>query len=428
MNDEQYTETMSTEENEMEYKDGLMEDVKNEVLPAADAAEVDSNTDSAIEGSDVSETDSEQSNGGDGEQVVPPEKRKNPFAGRGPRQSEYTKTRDIVRKSFQDDMAKGKIISIDGTLKDSTSTEARRVQETARDLLLSNMNRTKLTAVLSEVLIPRNLPPVPVAKYKEFRIMFNPADFVNFKSLSDNPDIRNGQIRSRLQKRIGSEVDFIVESVENFQGSIKDNNVTELLDPKNRLARGNRRAVMLQKQNQFWFSDGTDKSSAVVIGSMVETRIVSVRPELLTVEALGVEIDIPVRDVGSSYIADLTEDEKYAVGGTVVVKITDIDYDGEEIRAKASIRALTADVQMEEANRIAKLLDQQGTLSVAGEVVRINDMNTTVQIRLDSGAVCRCRQNTNGKNALIGDVWLVKINRANTDNGNLDGFLTHFIR
>lgn len=342
-------------------------------------------------------------------------------------QTEAGKIRDIVRQARQEDMDQGKIVSIDGgRLRESTSTEAGRVLKTAQEIWNSYRNKQKLTAMITEVITPKGLPPVPVAKYNEFRILFDPADFVRPESLSGDGQNRNNQIRGQLQRRIGGEVEFIVTGIESIQEAAKDPNSTILLDPSNRVVRGSRKAALKKDQDDSWFTENPRRAPKVQVGSRVEAQISMVRPQVLTVVACGVEIDIPVRNVSDTFIADLTQDRNYSIGGTVVIQITDIHIEDGEVLADAVVQG--KQIQKKEAARIAQLLAQGNTISEFGEIVRINDLGTLVTVRLESGATCRCNQNATGDRALVGDQWLIKVNYANPENGRIGGFLTHFIR
>lgn len=342
-------------------------------------------------------------------------------------QVEADKIRDIVRQARQEDLAQGKIVSIDGgRLRESTSTESGRVLKTAQEIWNSYRNKQKLTARITEVITPKGLPPVPVAKYNEFRVLFDPADFVRPESLTGDAQNQNFQIRSQLQRRIGGEVDFIVTGIESIQEVAKDPGSTVLLDPSNRVVRGSRKAALKKDQEESWFTSDARHAPKVGVGSRVEAHISLVRPRVLTVVACGVEIDIPVRDVSDAYVKDLTEDRAYAIGGTVVIQITDVQIENGEVFAEAIVQG--DQVQKKEAARIAQLLAQGNTISEFGEIVRINDLGTLVTVQFESGATCRCNQNASGDRALVGDQWLIKVHYANPETGRISGFLSHFIR
>lgn len=328
---------------------------------------------------------------------------------------------DIAHDTFQEDLEGGRVISIGGTLE--AKTEAKRVLETVQKLAGSFRNRQPLAAVLTEIMTIEGRDPIPVATFEEFRIMLSPRDFISgdkLKELRSTPN-RAAAIRSRLQKRIGSEIEFIVKSAKGGDGA-------DAVDPDHRLAVGDRVAAMLARRSQYWAPD-EDGESIIKAGSRVEARVVSVRPQAIVIEAMGVEIAIPVREVSSVYIRDLTTDGPYHVGDKVVALITKADVENARtIEAEASIRVLEANPQTKEAKRLAPMLDGHGSITQVGEVVYIDQMNTYVLVRIQGGAVCRCPQNTAGRVALKGDLWSVKVSRVDTEKGFIDGYLTHYIR
>lgn len=337
------------------------------------------------------------------------------------RQSTIGTFSDLARETFQDDLAEGRVISIGGQLE--AQTEAKRVLETVQKLAGSFRNRQPLTAVLTEVMVLDGRDPIPVATFDEFRIMLSPRDFISADMLKKlNGDVhRTAVIRSRLQKRIGSEIEFIVSSAKGGDGA-------DAVDPDHHLAVGDRRAAMLMRRSQYWVPD-EEGESIIKAGSRVEARVLSVRPQALIIEVMGVEIVVPVREVSNRYIRDLTVDGPYHVGDKVVVLITKAEVDNErQIVAEASIRALEPDPQIKEAKRLAPMLDGHGTITQVGEIVHIDPMDTYVLVRIQGGAVCRCPQQRAGRHALRGDLWSVKVAKVNTENGYIDGYLTHYIR
>lgn len=338
------------------------------------------------------------------------------------RQSTIGTFSDLAHDTFQEDLAEGgRVISIGGQLE--AKTEAKRVLETVQKLAGSFRNRQPLTAVLTEIMTMEGRDPIPVATFEEFRIMLSPRDFISAEKLKDFSGSPNRAflIRSRLQRRIGSEIEFIVKSAKGGDGA-------DAVDPDHRLAVGDRRAAMVARRSQYWVPD--EEGEAIIkAGSRVETRVVSVRPQAMVVEAMGVEIAIPVRDVSSTYIRDLTVDGPYHVGDKVVVLITKAEVENAKtIEAEAGIRALEVNPQIKEAKRLAPMLDGHGTVTQVGEIVHIDPMNTYVLVRITGGAVCRCPQRGAGRVALKGDLWSVKVSKVSTENGYIDGYLTHYIR
>jgi hypothetical protein len=333
------------------------------------------------------------------------------------RKSAVGRLNDIVHDAYAGDMADGKILSIHGELKASTASQL--ILETAQDLAQSYAARTPLTANISEIYAPEHGTPRPVVVYKAFRIFLDPSDIIDDMSkLSEDETIRRKQIKAYLNRRIGSEIDFIVRDVRNIPG-------VKAIDVENRIAVGDRRAAMLQKRHAYWEPDINGKS-VISEGSKVESRVVAVRQKSITVEVFGVEIQIPIEDVSYTYMEDLTQESPYKVGDYVNVLITQVDRSGESVKAKASIKMLCENKQLEEAKRMEALLEANGGITQVGQIVRVTIVN--VFVKLDSGAVLRCPQRPNGRRAVVGDCWSVKVARADSSTGKIDGFLVYFIR
>lgn len=334
---------------------------------------------------------------------------------RGHRRTVVGKLNEVYDNALADDIADGKILSINGELK--ATTESKIIHETVEDLALSFANRTPLTATISEIYSPENSTPRPVAIYKAFRIYFDPSDFLDESEYPEDKKMRYRYIRAKLNRRIGAEIDFIVKNVKDIGINV--------IDRKAHICVGDRRAAMLQKRHEFW--NQADNGHAIVEeGTKVEARVIAVRPTIMVIEVFGVEIVVPIEDVSYSYITDLTKDSPYKTGDYVNAVITKIVSDDKGVHAHASIKLLSENSQIEEARRIEALLEQHGTVTQYGKVVRVSIVNAFV--RLDSGAVIRCPQSSSGKRAVAGDNWAVKITRAESSTGKMDGFLTYFIK
>lgn len=321
----------------------------------------------------------------------------------------------VAENALADDIASGKILSIDGQLK--ASTESQFIRETVEDLAQSFANRTPLTATISEIYTPKEGTPRPVAIYKAFRIYFDPSDFMDMTKLSQDESIRYKQIRAHLNRRIGSEIDFVVKDAKGV--GIKAINETA------HIAAGDRSAAMLQKRHAYWEPDSRDRS-VIEEGSKVEARVVMVRPTLMIVEVFGVEISVPIEEVSYTYMEDLTRESPYKVGDYVNVLITHISRDENLFKARASIKMLCENKQLEEARRMEALLEAHNSVTQFGKIVRVTIVN--VFVRLDSGAVLRCPQHNDGRRAVAGDYWAVKVSHADSASGRMEGFLTYFVK
>lgn len=103
----------------------------------------------------------------------------------------------------------------------------------------------------------------------------------------------------------GAEIDFIVEHVDTDRG----------------VATASREAAMKQKARDFFIGDG-ERPAIVTPGTLVEARIIGVMDYSLRLEVLGVEKYVKSRDLNREWISDCKD--KYEVGGTIIMRVTDI--------------------------------------------------------------------------------------------------------
>lgn len=173
-------------------------------------------------------------------------------------------------------------------------------------------------------------------------------------------------IKTRLNHRIGSEVDFVI--------------VNEL-NEKNRTAFGSRLTAMYKKRYAYYVHRRNGNAPLITSGKLVKANIVSVNGTSLTVEVFGVETTIKQKDI--SYNRVEAVDDLYDVGNEVVVRVMDVQTEkvkrnifrgGNQILATvdkisiaASIKDVTEDPRKESYNFFNINGDYLGTVVQSNE-------------------------------------------------------------
>lgn len=169
-----------------------------------------------------------------------------------------------------------------------------------------------------------------------------------------------------LQKRLGSEIDYVVKGI----------------DPNTGLAVGSRKEAMLNKRRHYYLSLTREGTYRVYEGLVCEARVLSVIPEGIFVDIFGVDVFIPLRELSYTRIADAMG--YFEPGDRVLVKITKLDRsDPKNIYVAASVKQVASNP----TDKALEKIEVGG--NYAGTVTMIDQGGIFVQ--LDMGAECRCK-------------------------------------
>ncbi len=203
---------------------------------------------------------------------------------------------------------------------------------------------------------------VGVVEYSGYRIV------IPLKEMTlDMPTNLHGEAYSemlqqyirRLGNMLGAEIDFTIRGIDSTTHSVV----------------ASRREAMLKKRQAFYIDPTTDGGALVREGRIAQARIIGVHEKVLRVEIFGVETTIPARDLSWQWIGDVNE--HYAVGDTVLVRITELECtDAEHITVRAEVKSLD-----DTARDKLKLCRPQS--KYAGKVVNVH--KGAVYIRLTNG-------------------------------------------
>ena len=169
-----------------------------------------------------------------------------------------------------------------------------------------------------------------------------------------------------LQKRLGSEIDYVVKGVDSNTG----------------LAVGSRKEAMLNKRRHYYLNLTREGTYRVYEGLVCEARVVSVIPEGIFVDVFGVDVYIPLRELSYTRIPDAMG--YFEPGDRILVKITKLDRsDPKNIYVAASVKQVASNP----TDKALEKIDVGG--NYAGTVTMIDQGGIFVQ--LDMGAECRCK-------------------------------------
>lgn len=150
---------------------------------------------------------------------------------------------------------------------------------------------------------------IAIVRYGQLQVLIPAEKFIKYtktdrEHMEANPEQQDSYMRYLVNQRLNSEVDFIVEAV----------------DEKEEIVFGNRVKAM---ENIFLANFfGKDRSGNFLIneGDLVEARIVFSSQPFATLEVFGKEVKIRPKDISYRKISDVAEE--LAIGDTVPVKIT----------------------------------------------------------------------------------------------------------
>lgn len=160
-----------------------------------------------------------------------------------------------------------------------------------------------LTGVVSGIETLPNGSMVCVVDFEGIRVIIPGNEmFMDTWPEGTAPSVRD---QIRLSRMLGATIDFMLAGV----------------DFIHRAAVASRRAALKHRQSHFY------ANGRIQVGSRVACRVIGVANNWLTVEACGVDTQIPARDVSWQWFSDLSD--LYATGDLIVAKVMEIGADPE---------------------------------------------------------------------------------------------------
>jgi len=169
-----------------------------------------------------------------------------------------------------------------------------------------------------------------------------------------------------LQKRLGSEIDYVVKGIDQNTG----------------MAVASRKEAMATKRRHYYLNLTREGTFRVYEGLVCETRVISVIPDGIFVELFGIDVYIPLRGLSHTRIPDAMG--YFEPGDRILVKITKLDRsDPKDIYVAASVKQVATNP----TEKALEKIDVGG--NYAGTVTMIDQ--TGIFVQLDMGAECKCK-------------------------------------
>ena len=306
----------------------------------------------------------------------------------------------------------GRIVSANGNLEAETEDSKDRLK---RIDLLSSLNSRKLLTANIEGVETRNDKGNEGRAYATFMyggikviidvedvIDSNPEYIEEIQLLTGHvkPLEYNVILSSWLTKRVGSEIDFIVQHYD------KESNIVV----------ASRKQAMLSKKYKNYIWTDRDDQHIIEVNKIVEARMCAINQKSIHVEIGGVETVIPVSEVSYSHIYDLTK--AYNPGDWALVKILNIEI-GEN--NNVTVTASMKQAQKSPYDAYSDLYNIQG--KYIGMVTNIT--NVGIFVELKGGLSCLCKFVDQGTNPVRGSHVTVMVTHKDEERKNLAGLIVH---
>lgn len=293
-----------------------------------------------------------------------------------------------------------KIISIDENVLAETSEDMfNKTYDTLKNSVSSDGVDAILTGKVSGVETVNKMP-VAVIFYDMFKVIIPAVEFMDIEVRDGNDPM--SLYRILMNKRLGSEVDYIVKVV----------------DKDKKIAIASRKEAMNIIKDQAYFSKDENGDYVIEEGSVLETRVVAVMRAGIIVEAFGVETYIPPKDLSYNRVYDSAE--LFTQGDRVLVKVNGIE------RSKDNNIALVFSVKEAYDNPLGENIAKYNEGDIyTGKVTMINNKN--VFVKLDGNVDVLCKYPTR-LNPIVDSEVAVRITLKNTDMNRLFGTIINVAR
>ena len=169
-----------------------------------------------------------------------------------------------------------------------------------------------------------------------------------------------------LQKRLGSEIDYVVKGIDANTG----------------LAVASRKEAMANKRRHYYINTTREGTYRIYEGLVCEARVVSVVPEGIFVDLFGIDVYIPLRELSYTRIPDAMG--YFEPGDRVLTKITKLDRSNpNDIYVAASVKRVAHDPTEKFLEKVETGANYAGTVTMIDE--------TGIFVQLDMGVECRCK-------------------------------------
>lgn len=271
---------------------------------------------------------------------------------------------DQPRRKLEIPIPNMDVLTIDGEL--GVQTEFDKARDKFLDLIESLKTGRYLTDKIHGVeKHSSGGEPRAIIYHGDYKVIIMASMIVNLpRDLRDQEP--NDVYHYLLNKRIGSEIDYVVKGIDQNTG----------------LAVGSRKDAMATKRRHYYLSLTREGTYRIYEGLCCEARVMSVIPEGIFIDLFGIDVYIPLRELSHMRLSDAMG--YYEPGDRVLVKVTRLNRDDpNNIRVAASVKQVTS-------NPVDKAIEKLEIESFyAGTVTMVDE--TGIFVQLDMGAECRCR-------------------------------------
>ncbi|MEE1503083.1 MAG: S1 RNA-binding domain-containing protein, partial [Acutalibacteraceae bacterium] len=258
---------------------------------------------------------------------------------------------------------KTEVVSFSG--EKTVLTEEDKLRENILDLVASQKTGKILTGKIVGI-EQHGTVKVAVLYHGEFKVIIPAEYLIPASSVPKSSKNYTAAISHSTIKRLGAEVDYIVEG----------------FDHENNVAIGNRLKAMEARRKHFYFGFDRQGNKLVYPDAYCEARVVSVVRSGVFVEVLGVETFVRLNELSYQRINN-TEDE-FRTGMTVLVKVLALDTsDKDNIRISVSIKQ----AKENPATKALAKISEGGYYM--GKVTMVDVYG--VFVSLDCGIDCLCK-------------------------------------
>ena len=256
------------------------------------------------------------------------------------------------------------ILAIDDTL--GVQTELEKARDKFLDLVESLKTGRYLTDVIQGVEKHSDGGmPRAVIFHGDYKVILMASMVVDLpKTLRERDP--NDMYYYLLQKRLGSEIDYVVKGIDANTG----------------LAVASRKEAMANKRRHYYINTTREGTYRIYEGLVCEARVVSVVPEGIFVDLFGIDVYIPLRELSYTRIPDAMG--YFEPGDRVLTKITKLDRSNpNDIYVAASVKRVAHDPTEKFLEKVETGANYAGTVTMIDE--------TGIFVQLDMGVECRCK-------------------------------------
>lgn len=216
---------------------------------------------------------------------------------------------------------------------------------------------------------------------KHFRVLIPYEWFIAERTqdkeyIKEHPEQAESYRRLLMNRRIGSEVDFVISRI----------------DEKSLVCAGNRLKAMSRLMQAFYFHNAPHSRKPIIeVGTKMEGRVVESSMNSMIVEVRGREYRLFTNDISSQFIGDVSEE--YPIGSTVPVVFTKVERKklGEKRYSLAASVSVKEAVDDPVARRKMFASFNHGDM-VVSYVTYISEYGINVRLEGKNGLVdCLCR-------------------------------------